>query len=73
MFRAAHELGLHTIAVYSHEDRLSLHRFRADESYLIGEGKAPVEAYLDMDDIIRVARENEVDLIHPGCMNIAIM
>src|SRR4051812_747419 len=66
IFRAANELGLRTVAVYSHEDRLSLHRFKADEAYLIGQGKGPVEAYLDVEGIVALAREKEVDAIHPG-------
>src|SRR5436309_14467161 len=64
--RAATELGLRTVAVYSNEDRLSLHRFKADEAYLIGEGKGPVQAYLDVDGIVALAREKDVDAIHPG-------
>src|SRR5678815_3491509 len=66
IFRAANELGLKTAAVYSQEDRLSLHRFKADEAYLIGEGKGPVQAYLDVDHIVAMAREKGVDAIHPG-------
>ena len=66
VMRAAHELGIRTVAIYSQEDRFSLHRIKADESYLVGEGKGPVEAYLDIDDIIRVAREAGADAIHPG-------
>ena len=66
VFRAATELGLRTVAIYSNEDRFSLHRFKADESYLVGEGKGPVQAYLDIADIIRLAREAKVDAIHPG-------
>ena len=66
IFRAATELGLRTVAVYSQQDRLSLHRFKADEAYLIGEGKGPVEAYLDVEGIIKLAVEKEVDAIHPG-------
>ncbi|HVN04694.1 MAG TPA: pyruvate carboxylase [Bryobacteraceae bacterium] len=66
ILRAANELGLRTVAIYSHEDRLALHRFKADEAYLIGEGKGPVEAYLDVDGIVALAREKEVDAIHPG-------
>jgi pyruvate carboxylase len=66
IFRAATELGLRTIAIYSHEDRLSLHRFKADEAYLVGEGKSPVEAYLDIEGIVALARERNVDAIHPG-------
>ena len=66
VMRAASELGLRTVAVYSQEDRFSLHRTKADESYLVGGGKGPVEAYLDIADILRVAHEAEVDAIHPG-------
>ena len=66
VMRAASELGLRTVAVYSHEDRFSLHRTKADESYLIGRGKGPVEAYLDIEDILRVARESDATAIHPG-------
>ncbi len=66
VMRAANELGLRTVAVYSHEDRFSLHRTKADEAYLVGAGKGPVEAYLDIADILRVAREAKVDAIHPG-------
>ena len=64
--RAASELGLRTVAVYSHEDRFSLHRTKADEAYLVGRDKGPVEAYLDIADIVRIAREAHVDAIHPG-------
>ena len=64
--RAATELGIKTVAIYSHEDRFALHRFKADESYLVGEGKRPVQAYLDIEDIIRIAKEADVDAIHPG-------
>lgn len=66
VFRACNELGIRTIAIYSKEDSLSLHRFRADESYLVGKGKKPVDAYLDIEDIIRIAHEHHVDAIHPG-------
>jgi pyruvate carboxylase len=66
IFRAATELGLTTVAVYSQEDRLSLHRFKADEAYLIGQGKGPVQAYLDIDSIINLAIQKNVDAIHPG-------
>src|SRR5690348_14004133 len=66
VMRAASELGLRTVAVYSQEDRFSLHRTKADESYLIGRGKGPIEAYLDIEDILRVAHEARVDAIHPG-------
>src|SRR6201984_2126246 len=66
IFRAANELGLRTVAVYSKEDRLALHRFKADEAYLVGEGKGPVEAYLDIAGIVAVAKAKGVDAIHPG-------
>src|SRR5215218_3016568 len=66
ILRAATELGLRTVAVYSEEDRLSLHRFKADEAYRIGEGKGPVQAYLDVEGIIALAVEKQVDAIHPG-------
>ena len=66
IFRAGTELGLRTVAVYSHEDRVALHRFKADEAYPVGEGLGPVLAYLAIDDIIRVAREAGADSIHPG-------
>src|SRR5712691_11040138 len=64
--RAATELGLRTVAIYSKEDRLSLHRFKADEAYLVGEGMGPVQAYLDVDGIVALAKEKGVDAIHPG-------
>src|ERR1700756_5147794 len=66
IFRAANELGMRTVAIYSQQDRLALHRFKADEAYLIGEGKGPVEAYLDVEGIVALAREKGVDAIHPG-------
>src|ERR1700735_1139838 len=66
VMRAATELGIRTIAIHSQEDRFSLHRTKADESYLVGEGKGPVEAYLDIADIVRVAVEARVDAVHPG-------
>jgi pyruvate carboxylase len=66
VMRAAAELGIRTVAIYSNEDRFSLHRFKSDESYLVGEGKKPLQAYLDIDDIIRVAKLAKVDAIHPG-------
>src|SRR3984957_272536 len=66
IFRAANELKIRTAAVYPDEDRLSLHRFKADEAYLIGEGKGPVQAYLDVDGIVALAKERGVDAIHPG-------
>jgi pyruvate carboxylase len=66
ILRAANELGLRTVAIYSEQDRLALHRFKADEAYLVGAGKGPVEAYLDIDGIVAMAAEKGVDAIHPG-------
>jgi pyruvate carboxylase len=66
VFRAAGELGIATVAVYSLEDRFGLHRFKAEESYLIGRGQEPVRAYLGIDEIMRVALESGADAIHPG-------
>jgi pyruvate carboxylase len=66
VLRGASEMGLRTVAIFSNEDRFALHRFKADESYLVGAGKKPIQAYLDIDDIIRIAVENDVDAIHPG-------
>ena len=66
VFRAANELGLKTVAVYAEEDKLALHRFKADEAYLIGKGKGPVEAYLQIDEYIRIAQLSGADAIHPG-------
>ena len=66
IFRACAELGIRMVAVYSEEDRLSLHRYKADEAYLIGKGKSPVEAYLGIDEIISLALKVGVEAIHPG-------
>lgn len=72
IFRAANELELETVAVYAQEDKLALHRFKADEAYLIGRGPhleaplGPIDAYLSIEEIIRVAKETGVDAIHPG-------
>ncbi|KAK3197212.1 hypothetical protein GRF29_1536g1022269 [Pseudopithomyces chartarum] len=68
IFRTAHELSLHTVAIYSHEDRLSMHRQKADEAYEIGQrGQyTPVGAYLASDEIVKIAVEHEVNMIHPG-------
>ncbi|KAK1227226.1 pyruvate carboxylase [Marasmius sp. AFHP31] len=66
VFRTAHELAMHTVAIYSFEDRLSAHRQKSDEAYQVGKGLTPVAAYLAQDDIIRVALEHGVDMIHPG-------
>jgi len=66
VMRAANELGIRTVAIYSQEDRFSLHRSKSDEAYLVGRNKGPIEAYLDIQDILRVARDANVDAIHPG-------
>jgi len=66
IFRACTELGISTVAIYSEEDRLSLHRYKADEAYLVGKGKGPIDAYLSIDEIIDLARRKDVDAIHPG-------
>ncbi|WP_299934846.1 pyruvate carboxylase [uncultured Pelagimonas sp.] len=66
VMRAANEMGKRTVAVYAEEDKLGLHRFKADEAYRIGEGMGPVAAYLSIDEIIRVAKECGADAIHPG-------
>jgi pyruvate carboxylase len=66
VFRAPSEMGIRTVAIYANEDRFALHRFKADESYLVGNGQKPIAAYLDIADILRVAKEAGVDAIHPG-------
>ena len=66
IIRACHELHLKTVAIYAKEDEYGVHRFRADEAYLVGAGKKPIDAYLDMDDIIRIAKMTGADAIHPG-------
>ena len=65
-FRACMELGIRTVAIYSKEDRLSLYRTKADEAYLVGKGKNPIDAYLGIDEIIELAKRKDVDAIHPG-------
>src|SRR5215207_9795896 len=66
LFRSAHELGIRTVAMYSHEDRFALHRYKADEAYRIGRTSEPLKAYLDIPAVVDLAREHEVDAIHPG-------
>ncbi len=66
IFRAATELGIQTVAIYSKEDMSSLHRYKADESYLVGEDLGPSESYLNIERIIKVAKDVDVDAIHPG-------
>src|SRR4029078_760025 len=65
-FRAGYELGAKTVAVFPNEDRNSIHRQKADEAYLIGEEGHPVRAYLDVDEVVRVAKEAGADAIYPG-------
>jgi len=66
IFRACTEIGIRTVGIYTYEDRYSLHRYKADESYQVGDDKEPLKPYLDIEEIIRVAKENGVDAIHPG-------
>ncbi|HLW64194.1 MAG TPA: biotin carboxylase N-terminal domain-containing protein, partial [Gemmataceae bacterium] len=66
VFRSTHELGIRTVAIYSYEDRFALHRFKADEAYAVGKPGEPIRAYLDIDGIVNLARQYEVDAIHPG-------
>src|SRR5688500_18896781 len=66
IFRAASELDIKTIAVYTFEDRYSLHRYKADEAYQIGRNDDPLKPYLDIEEIIRVAKRENADAIHPG-------
>src|SRR5256885_3463306 len=66
VFRSSHELGMRTVAIYSHEDRYALHRFKADEAYRVGRPGEPIRAYLDIDGIVALARQYDVDAIHPG-------
>ncbi len=66
VFRTATELGIRTVAIYSHEDRFALHRFKADEAYRVGRPGEPIRAYLDIPGIVALAKHHEVDAIHPG-------
>jgi pyruvate carboxylase len=66
VFRSAHELGIRTVAVYSHEDRFGMHRLKADEAYQVGKAGEPIRSYLNIPAIIDLAREKGVDAIHPG-------
>jgi pyruvate carboxylase len=66
VFRSSHELGIRTVAMYSHEDRFALHRFKADEAYRVGKPGEPLRAYLDIPGVITLAREHQIDAIHPG-------
>jgi len=66
VFRSAHELGVRTVAIYTHEDRYALHRFKADEAYAIGQPGEPIRAYLDISAVIQIAKDCGADAIHPG-------
>ena len=66
VFRAATELRKKTVAIYAQEDRFCMHRFKADEAYQVGQGKGPVAAYLDIDNIVEIAKAKGVEAIHPG-------
>ena len=66
VFRACNEMGIRSVAIYSEQDKMHMHRLKADEAYLIGHGLPPVQAYLNIPDIIRIAKENDVDAVHPG-------
>lgn len=66
VLRAASEMRVSTVAIYTHEDRYSLHRYKADEAYQIGDDSEPLKPYLDIEAIIKVAKQNQVDAIHPG-------
>ena len=73
VLRAANELDMTTVAIWAEEDKLSLHRFKADESYQVGRGGhlgkdlGPIESYLSIDEVIRVAKQSGAQAIHPGC------
>jgi pyruvate carboxylase len=66
VFRSAHELGIRTVAIFAHEDRFALHRFKADEAYVVGRPGEPLRSYLDIDGIVALARRHGIDGIHPG-------
>src|SRR5687768_5455996 len=66
VFRSAHELGIRTVAIYSHEDRFALHRLKADEAYQVGRPGEPIRYYLNIPEIVALAREKGVEAIHPG-------
>ncbi|WP_342472914.1 pyruvate carboxylase [Metasolibacillus sp. FSL H7-0170] len=66
IFRACNELGIKTVAIYSREDSGAYHRYKADEAYLVGAGKKPIDAYLDIESILSIAKDAQVDAIHPG-------
>src|SRR3954471_19300400 len=66
VFRSAHELGIRTVAIYSHEDRFAMHRLKADEAYQVSKPGEPIRSYLNIEAIVALAREKDVDAIHPG-------
>src|SRR6516165_6671604 len=66
VFRSGHELGIRTVAIYSHEDRFALHRLKADEAYQVGRAGEPIRSYLNIPAIVELARKEQVDAIHPG-------
>jgi pyruvate carboxylase len=66
VFRSAHELGIRTVAIYSHEDRFALHRLKADEAYQVGKAGEPIRSYLNIPAIVELAQEKQVEAIHPG-------
>ncbi|NQZ68322.1 MAG: ATP-grasp domain-containing protein, partial [Lentisphaeria bacterium] len=66
VFRSAHELGIRTVAIYTHEDRYALHRFKADEAYMIGEAGEPIRNYLNIEGILEICKKHNIDAIHPG-------
>ena len=66
VFRSAHELGIRTVAVYSHEDRYALHRFKADEAYQLGEQGEPIRSYLNIEGIVALCKQHDIDAVHPG-------
>lgn len=66
VFRSATELGIRTVAIYSHEDRYALHRFKADEAYQIGKPGEPIRSYLDIPAIVAICKLHEIDAVHPG-------
>src|SRR5260370_6951158 len=66
VFRSAHELGIRTVAIYAHEDRFALHRFKADEAYRVGEPGKPLRAYLDIASLVTLPSHHDVDAVHPG-------
>src|SRR4051794_10275710 len=66
VFRSAHELGIRTVAIYSHEDRFAIHRVKADEAYQVGRTGEPIRSYLNIPAIVALAKEKGVDAIHPG-------